>query len=336
MRVGLVLGAGGVVGAAWLIGALQAVEAETGWSAATAERIVGTSAGSVIGALVAGGVTPAMMAGYASGETPAGPVAAAEVERLADEIADPWVGAGYRLSVPRIGPGSWRLGLATMLHPRSYSPAAVLSGWLPNGMVKTDPIRELVEDFVPDDWPGHPSYWAVACDFASGRRVVFGRPDAPPARVGEAVAASCAIPAFYTPAKIGGRRYVDGGIHSVSNLDLLARSSLDLVVCLNPMSTRAQIAARTPAELIVANVRASAGRRLGREAQLLRDAGTEVLVIEPGGADLPVMGLNLMARDRRGAVIETAFGSVTRALRRIGDRQTMPPRTSRRRAGRAA
>jgi NTE family protein len=184
MRVGLVLGAGGVVGAAWLIGALEALETETGWSAATAERIVGTSAGSVIGALVAGDVSPATMAGYASGEPPVGPVSVAEVERLADEIADPWVGAAYRLSVPRIGPGSWRLGVETMLHPRSYSPAALLSGWLPHGVFKTDPIRELVEDFVPGDWPAHPSYWAVACDFASGRRVVFGRPDAPAARVG--------------------------------------------------------------------------------------------------------------------------------------------------------
>ena len=50
MRVGLVLGAGGVIGGAWLMGALEALEAETGWDAADAEQIVGTSAGSVIGA----------------------------------------------------------------------------------------------------------------------------------------------------------------------------------------------------------------------------------------------------------------------------------------------
>ena len=56
MRVGLVLGAGGVVGASWLIGALEALESETGWRAENAEVIVGTSAGSVIGTLAAVGI----------------------------------------------------------------------------------------------------------------------------------------------------------------------------------------------------------------------------------------------------------------------------------------
>ncbi|MGI8802460.1 MAG: patatin-like phospholipase family protein [Solirubrobacteraceae bacterium] len=340
MRVGLVLGAGGVVGAAWLIGALQALEAETGWSPQAADRIVGTSAGSVIGALTAAGVTPEALVGYASGETREDPAEVAEVERLADEIADPWVGAEYRLTLPRLGPGSWRLGVATLMHPRSHSPAALLSGWLPRGVVSTDPIRELVERFVPGDWPKHRSYWAVACDYSTGRRIAFGSAGAPVARVGQAVAASCAIPAFYHPVKIRGRRYVDGGIHSVSNLDLLAGRELDLVVCLNPMSTRARVEARTPPERVAANLRASAGRRLGSEVRKLREQGTEVLLIQPSGADLAVMGVNLMARDRRGAVIETALGSTTRALRRLGDRQTMPPRTVRRRSaprgGRAA
>src|SRR5688500_5517994 len=67
MRVGLVLGAGGVVGASWLIGALEALESETGWRTSEAEHIVGTSAGAVIGALVAAGVEPALMSAYASG-----------------------------------------------------------------------------------------------------------------------------------------------------------------------------------------------------------------------------------------------------------------------------
>lgn len=340
MRVGLVLGAGGVVGASWLIGALQGLEEETGWSPRTAERIVGTSAGSVVGALTAAGVEPALLAGYASGETREDPADVAAVERLADEIAERSVGAEYRLTMPWFGPGSWRLGVATLLHPRSYSAAALVSGWLPKGVVRTDPIRELVERFVTEDWPEHPSFWAVGCDYATGRRVAFGGPTSPVAVVGQAVAASCAIPAFYHPVRIGGRRYVDGGIHSVSNLDLLADCGLDLVVCLNPMSTRARTEARTPAERVAANVRASAGRRLGSEARKLRDQGTEVLIIQPGGADLAVMGVNLMARDRRGAVIETALASTVRALRRIGDSETMPPRTLRARSaghgGRAA
>src|SRR3954449_8101941 len=67
MRVGLVLGAGGVVGASWLIGALEALESETGWRAAEAECIVGTSAGSVIGTLVASGLPVEYISAYAGG-----------------------------------------------------------------------------------------------------------------------------------------------------------------------------------------------------------------------------------------------------------------------------
>src|SRR5437763_17027061 len=81
MRVGLVLGAGGVVGASWLIGALDALEAETGWRAVDAERIVGTSAGAVVGALAATGIPSEYMSAYAAGRTLEG---FAEAESRAD------------------------------------------------------------------------------------------------------------------------------------------------------------------------------------------------------------------------------------------------------------
>src|SRR3954469_20397535 len=67
MRVGLVLGAGGVVGASWLIGALEAVQDETGWDPSEAEMIVGTSAGSVVGALTASGVAAGDMSACVAG-----------------------------------------------------------------------------------------------------------------------------------------------------------------------------------------------------------------------------------------------------------------------------
>src|ERR1019366_8831327 len=60
-RVGLVLGAGGVLGGAWLVGALHAIASESGWDPGSADHIVGTSAGSMIGALVAFGVAPRFM-----------------------------------------------------------------------------------------------------------------------------------------------------------------------------------------------------------------------------------------------------------------------------------
>ena len=331
MRVGLVLGAGGVVGASWLIGALDALEAETGWRAVDAERIVGTSAGAVVGALAAGGIASEYMSAYAAGRTLEG---FAEAESRADSLSGRLPGTDYHLQLapPPIGPGSWRLALNTVLHLRSHSPATVLAGWLPRGFISTAPIHGLVEGFIPGRWPDHPSYWAVAADYSSGKRVAFGRDDAPKARVADAVAASCAIPGFYHPVKVAGRRYVDGGICSTSNLDLLCGADLDLVVCLNPMSSVAPVAGGSPADRFARLMRAAAGRRLGHEARKLRAEGTDVLILQPGRDDCALMGLNLMSGSRRVQVMEQARKSTARELHRLRGTQLLPARRSKRSA----
>ena len=334
MRVGLVLGAGGVVGASWLIGALDALEAETGWRAVDAERIVGTSAGAVVGALAASGVSSEYMSAYAAGRTLEG---FAEAESRADELSSKLPGSDYRLhrALPPVGPGSWRLALNTMLHLRSHTPAVVLAGWLPRGFISTGPIRELVEGFVPGHWPGHPSYWAVAADYSTGKRVAFGRGDAPTTSAAAAVAASCAIPGFYHPVSVAGRRYVDGGICSTSNLDLLCGADLDLVVCLNPMSSVAPVAGGSPADRFARLMRAAAGRRLAHEARKLRREGTDVLVLQPGGDDCALMGLNLMSGSRRVQVMEQARKSTARELHRLRGTHLLPASRPRRRTAEA-
>src|SRR5215210_7173740 len=291
MRVGLVLGAGGVVGASWLIGALEALESETGWRPADAEVIVGTSAGSVIGTLAATGIPPAYMAAYASGDSLDGLEPPEGVEIDVDMLAEREQGTAYRLqrALPPIGPGSWRMAISTLRSPLKHAPSAVLAGWLPRGFVSTEPIGRIVDRFVDGPWPDHPNLWIVGCDYVTGKRTVFGREDAPPADIRDAVAASCAIPAFYHPVRIAGRRYVDGGVCSVSNA----------VVVLNPMSSGAQIGGRGPAGKVASAMRAAAGRRLNHEVRKLREQGTEVLVLQPTADDLSVMGTNLMSRARR-------------------------------------
>jgi NTE family protein len=330
MRVGLVLGAGGVVGASWLIGALEALEAETGWRAAEAERIVGTSAGAVVGALAASGIASEYMSAYAGGRTLEG---FAEAESRADALTGRLIGTEYRLqrALPPVGPGSWRLALNTLRHLRSHTPATVLAGWLPRGFISTAPIEGLIDSFVADAWPDHPGYWTVAADYASGKRVAFGREDAPVARVAEAVAASCAIPGFYHPVKIAGHRYVDGGICSTSNLDLLCGAELDLVVCLNPMSSVAPVGGGSPADRFAGLMRAAAGRRLGHEARKLREDGAEVLILQPGRDDCALMGVNLMSGSRRVQVMEQAHKSTARELLRLRGTHLLPSRSSRRR-----
>lgn len=340
MRVGLVLGAGGVVGASWLIGALEALKSETGWNPSEADMIVGTSAGSVIGALTAAGVDPEFMAAYTAGGKldevsdgeQRGDIVAARISEDFERVE----ASHYRpaLAFPPVGPGSWRMAANSLLHPGRHTPATLIGGLLPRGFVSTAPIQQLVEDFVPTCWPDHPSFWSVAADYCTGDRVAFGERNAPVASVGKAVAASCAIPGFYHPVKIGGRRYVDGGIVSMSNLDMLCGQRLDVVICLNPTSSLAQVAAKSPSERIGAALRASSGRRVGQEARKLRACGTDVVLLQPTAEDLAIMGINFMARGRRLEVTEQAVRSTALQLRELrGDPDVVLP--GRRRGRRA-
>jgi len=231
--------------------------------------------------------------------------------------ADRSGGAVFKLerSLPPIGPGSIRLALRSAARPHRHTPAAVVAGWLPRGVISTRPLQDVIRRVVPRGWSEHPNLWIVACDYATGRRVPFGREGVPEAELAKAVAASCAIPGFYHPVTIGARRYVDGGLYSNSNLDLLRGEGLDLVICLNPTSTLNPVRAWNPAERLAAIARRDSGRRLGSEAKKLRAAGTRVVLIQPTGKDLEVMGSNLMSRRRRHEVITTAIETVGEQLR---------------------
>ena len=313
MRIGLVLGAGGVQGGAWLTGGLAAIAEETGWDPATADYVVGTSAGAMLGSLVAAGLPPWFMVAHSSGESFEGMTDARG--RFAGD-ADRSGGARFRLERGALPffPGSPSLALRSLLRPRRHTPAGLLSGWAPRGLISSEPLREIIRSSVPGPWSEHPNHWVVACDYSTGRRVSFGRKGAPQADLEDAVAASCAIPGFYRPVKIDGRLYVDGGIWSPSNLDVLRGQGLDLVICLNPTSSLEGFRAADPIAAFGLLFNRASGRRLGAEARRLRSEGTEVVLIQPGRRDLDAMGVNLMSGRDRNRVIEVARETVAEQL----------------------
>jgi NTE family protein len=314
-RVGLVLGAGGVLGGAWLAGALAALTESTGWDPATADVVVGTSAGSMIGALLAGGVPPWFMVAHSAGESFPGLLDA--TGQPTDE-ADRSAGGTLvrKRGVPDLRPHALAFGVRALRNPRLHRAGAVAAAFAPRGVMSTRPLRETVMRVVPSGWAGHPALWVVATDLSTGRRVVFGREDAPPAELAAAVAASCAVPGIYRPVLIGDRTYVDGGAWSPSNLDSVARADLDLVLCLNPLSSRPEELLRAGRGSVRGGMRRATGRRLGWEARRLRERGTQVALLQPVAQDLDVMGGNLMSTARRHLVLETAQRTVAQQIAR--------------------
>ena len=313
-RVGLVLGAGGVLGAAWMTGALPALQERLPRPLGDLDLIVGTSAGSVLAAALRCGIGVDEMVAHQRGEA-VGPLEASAVDGL---TGGPWPPA------PQLRLGSARLMLAMLLTPHRVHPGVLASAWLPLGRANHGPLRDMVHALhchayglpvsaEPPAWIRGET-WIVAVDYRSGRRAVFGRPGAPPARLPDAVAASCSIPGWYQPALIDGRRYVDGGVRSPTSLGMVARAGLDEVFVLAPMASVVTDRPHLPHEVLERQLRALMTMTLLREVRALRAAGIAVTVLTPGPEDLAVMGVNLMDPRRRRQVFETSLTTSAAAL----------------------
>jgi NTE family protein len=140
--------------------------------------------------------------------------------------------------------------------------------------------------------------------------VVFGRDAEPP--VADAVAASCAIPGFFSPVLVDGEAHIDGGVHSPTNADLLAAGPYDLVLVSSPMSRQG----RRPRLAADQAMRAFSGALLDAEAMRIRRRRTPVMAFQPDAEVLTEMGLNAMDPERRSAIAAQARASTLRKLGR--------------------
>jgi NTE family protein len=303
-RIGLVLGGGGLTGTAFHAGVIAGL-ADHGWDARDAQVVVGTSAGSTSAILLRSGLPPADFVARMAGEPPS-----PEGRRVLDGIGP--VRAPRSLGPRARRPASPALLGALARRPWAYRPAHLPAGLLPAGTRDvTDSVAGIGALF--EVWPARPT-WIVAVRLTDGQRVVFGR-DAT-ATVREAVSASCAIPGYFAPIPIDGQSYVDGGVWSTHNLDLVAGLGLDVVVVSAPLATDSTRA------LDHGNVlRVPVRRHLGREATLVRRAGTAVVVVAPDRRLRTVMGTASMRIERRPPV-----AVATRALvRRLAASGSLDP-----------
>jgi NTE family protein len=287
-QVGLVLGAGGLVGHAYHAGTLRAL-AQHGWDARDAVVVVGTSAGSGVAALLRAGLPPADFAARILHE-PLSPEGARVV------AGAPRPATGYPLRHRADGfpmPAAPDGLLRAMVHPWRLRPGHLMAMGAPAGTQPTAMIGDRVRAVYQGlgRWPEAPM-WLCALRLDDSRRVVFGRDPAPEPDVATAVEASSAIPGVFAPVEIDGERYVDGGAHSPTNADLLYAVGLDVIVVVSPMSIRAGM----PLRAATAS-RWWAHRLLHHELHAAKRAGVRLLVIEPGPADLDAMGLGVQAMD---------------------------------------
>jgi len=307
MRTAVVLGAGGFTGQAFHIGALCALQEVTGFDARTADVLVGTSAGSLVAAGLAGGLSAEDLQAELLGEP-----LSAEGQRLRTAARAQVAAGSVAPDVPTFGlrPLAPRALLHAARRPHRIRPAALVSSLLPPGRVDTAPLARSVRYLHGVDWPQR-DLRICAVRAHDSRRVVFGTPDAPPTDVGTAVAASCAIPAYFAPVRLEGQTYIDGGVHSPTNADVVLRDRPDLVVVLSPMSV-----ARGAGIRVDVGIRLAMRRLLSVEVRRLRRAGAQVMVLQPCAEDLAVMGFNPMHGARIEEVVRSVGGSVRERLER--------------------
>ncbi|MGZ4269368.1 MAG: patatin-like phospholipase family protein [Solirubrobacteraceae bacterium] len=285
----LVLAGGGVVGEAWMSGVLAGVEDAAGANLREIESLVGTSAGAIVAARLAAGRSPRRPRTHGSAPAPE-PASAGAVRGALREIGR-W---GWAAASPMAVPATALSAPAGALARAAALRAAPSTGDSLAGLA-----REL--DASGARFDGRLRVCAV--DKRTGRRVVFGAPGAPRASVGEAVAASCAIPWVFAPVSIGGREYVDGGAWSVTNLDAAPARRDTQVLLLDPTAGRTGV--------LFAAFRVG----VAVELQLLRARGARVRHVTPDAGAAAAMGSDFMARDAVRGALDAGFAQ-GRALAR--------------------
>jgi NTE family protein len=276
----IVLSGGGSVGIAWQTGLVAGLAAE-GVDVSNADLVVGTSAGSAVGAQIALG---------------------RDMQKAMQRFARPAASSDApRTDAPQSAPARASAGSSSSSTERTGNMFAIMAKAAAEG---SDPkqVRALVGRFAleastmseeqflrgfaylaNERWPR--AFSCTAVDAESGKFMVWN--EASGVELVRAVGSSCAVPGLFPPITLNGRRYMDGGTRSGLNADLAKGHERVLLLTLmgnvpgggggedNPRFARMQ-------------------RARERELTILRDAGGTVCSVEPDAEAAAVMGMDLM------------------------------------------
>ncbi|HEX6460961.1 MAG TPA: patatin-like phospholipase family protein [Thermoleophilaceae bacterium] len=287
----VVLGGGGILGEAWMTAVLVGLEETAEFDARECEAYVGTSAGSIVAAVLSAGVDPRTRLGRMP-----------EPPGVEEVDAVPGGGTGSRTARRAVMVGRGAVAPLVAAGLRSVAPGGAffrrtLLSVAPRG---SRSLRGLGDHLQRDgaDW-GDGRLRVSAVDLQSGKRVMFGAPGEPQASVGQAVEASCAIPGVFAPVEIGGREYVDGGAWSPTNLDAAPVKKGTRVLCLNPTGAFA-----SP---LLAGIGLVSRSSAALEAIALQRHGARVRTVVPDQASVAVIGRNLMDPRPRAAAVKAGL-----------------------------
>ena len=255
----LILGGGGAVGVAWEIGLLAGLR-DAGLDVAGADVIVGTSAGSVVGAQIASGRDPRDLLASLRDQQETAPNGGAAVR---DTEA-----AGKAF-------GIW--GNSDQMTPERCAEvgAVALSA---NTVSEADYLARFSGQ-APATWPGRPLI-VTAVDCVSGALRAIDASAGVPLHV--AISASCAVPTLFPPVTIDGRRYMDGGVRSGTSAHLALPFAPDVVLIIAPLGSGER------------GIHPLCRRQAEAEARELQAIGATTRIVHMDAAAMAAGGANLM------------------------------------------
>jgi predicted acylesterase/phospholipase RssA len=316
----LVLGGGGFTGGVYEIGALRALDLlAVDRTVNQFDVYVGTSAGALIAALTANGVTPEQMMRVVNDQ-----------ERFEDVDLDMLLRPNYRgfiakgLRLPFHAVGLARDVLRGLPRISTQDLAIALADLLPSGLYTGAGIEEFVRTVLADpdrtdDFRSlGPELYLAATDLDTCERIVLGAEGWDDVPISSAVRASAALPMVYAPHEVKGRELVDGGIVSTTNLDIAVDSGAKLIVVVNPLvpyvsGGEGRVSGMGFPKIGYQTFKLLAYNRLHEMASHWRERypGVDIVLIEPDADDELMFQTNILDSSSRLAVARHGFQSVT-------------------------
>jgi predicted acylesterase/phospholipase RssA len=335
-KTALVLAGGGLTGAVYEIGALRAIdELLVDRDVRSFDIIVGTSAGALVGAMLAKGITPGEMLQILDGTHPVHRRSRIRPEHLFS------LNAGELLKRSRRLPATVKNAVWHYLRHSSdmnlFDLIWSLVEVLPAGLYDNKALIRFVQENLKlrglsDSFADTlAELYIIATDLDTGERVIFGRPPWDQVPLSLAIAASSAVPLLYRPVRIGNHEFVDGGLRGTASLDLAIEAGAKLIVCINPLvpidnSQKEGIPLLGPDGRFLSDkglqAVGSQALRIALQSGLAyhvkqlrrRHPDVDILLIEPRSDDYKMFFYNIMRYSARVIIAQHGFESVTLGL----------------------